>query len=141
MSGPTPRQLVERFYHDVWNQSDEAVAAEILAVDLSFRGSLGAEKRGRDGFIAYMRGVQAALGDYTCRIDDLVESPGAGQAAARMTFRGVHRAEFLGAPATGREVSWAGAAFFTIKDGRIVDIWVLGDVDGLKRSLGAAHPE
>ena len=47
----TPQRLVERFYEEVWNRADETVAREILAEDFAFRGSLGPERRGQDGFI------------------------------------------------------------------------------------------
>ena len=50
--GTDPQHLVERFYNEVWNQADETVAREILAEDFRFRGSLGPEKFGQDGFIA-----------------------------------------------------------------------------------------
>jgi predicted ester cyclase len=55
-----------------------------------------------------------------------------------MTFTGIHRAPFFGVDATGREIAWAGAAFFTIDGEQIVALWVLGDLDGLKRQLGAS---
>jgi predicted ester cyclase len=55
-----------------------------------------------------------------------------------MVFSGRHRAPLLGVPATGRQVSWAGAAFFTIADARIASLWVLGDIEGLKRQLEAS---
>jgi len=32
-------------------------------------------------------------------------------------------------------VMWAGAAFFTVKDGQIATIWVLGDTENLRRQL------
>jgi steroid delta-isomerase-like uncharacterized protein len=131
----TPRRLVERFYQEVWNKPDEAVAREILAPGFRFRASLGPERRGRDGFIGYLRSVRAALPDFECIIDDLVESD--GRAAARMRFRGVHRGEFFGVPATGREVLWSGAAFFTTDGSQITELWVLGDIDAVKRQLGA----
>ena len=82
-----------------------------------------------------MREVHAALADYRCDIKDLIATD--ERAAARMTFTGIHRAEFFGVPATQRRVTWAGAAFFAAADGRIKDIWVLGDLDGVKRQLGA----
>ncbi|NKB56460.1 MAG: DUF4440 domain-containing protein [Alphaproteobacteria bacterium] len=126
--------LVERFYHEVWNRADEAVAREILAEDFRFRGSLGPEKRGRDGFIEYMRSVHHALRDYTCIIEDLVVTE--DQVAARMIFKGVHQDEFFGVAATGREIAWAGAAFFEIENGRIAALWVLGDIDNVKQQLG-----
>ncbi|MDV7341053.1 hypothetical protein RYZ26_15710 [Terasakiella sp. A23] len=54
---PSPKELVQRFYHEVWNKADETVAREILHEDFRFRGSLGPEKRGQDGFIVYMRSI------------------------------------------------------------------------------------
>lgn len=131
----TPTRLIERFYHDVWNQADEAAAWEILAPDFRFRGSLGPEKRGVEGFLGYTRQVHAALGGYTCTIHEIIEQ--GERAAVRLTFGGVHRGPFFGVEPTGREVSWAGAAFFGFAEGRIAELWVLGDVDAVKAQLGA----
>src|SRR5260370_38915027 len=86
----TPRLLVERFYHEVWNKADEAVAREILHRDFRFRASLGPERRGPDGFIDYLRSIHKALPGYTCIIDDLVGT--ADHAAARRTLKGINRA-------------------------------------------------
>lgn len=130
----TPKDLVESFYHDLWNQADDSVAREILDEDFRFRGSLGPERRGQDGFIDYMRSVHRALGDYFCIIEDLVTTE--DRAAARMIFKGIHRGPFFGVAATGREISWSGAAFFRIKGERIAELWVLGDIDSVKQQLG-----
>jgi len=130
-----PKSLVERFYHEVWNRADEAVAREILHPQFRFRASLGPKRLGPDGFIAYMRSIHAALADYTCRIDDLVTT--GHRAAARMRFSGIHRARFFGVEATGRVITWAGGAFFTTDGERITELWVLGDIDSVKQQLGA----
>ena len=132
-----PKSLVERFYAEVWNGADERAAREILHKNLTFRGSLGLSHRGPDGFSTYMRSIRAVLGDYRCIIEDLIAT--GTRAAARMTFTGVHRATFFGVPPTGRRITWAGAAFFTIADDKIIDIWVLGDIASVKEQLGAAH--
>jgi steroid delta-isomerase-like uncharacterized protein len=131
----TPKTLVGRFYQEVWNRADEAVAREILCADFRFRASLGPEGRGPDGFIEYMRSIHAALADYTCRIDDLVTM--GNRAAARMSFTGIHRERFFGVEATGRTITWAGGAFFTTDGERITELWVLGDIDSVKQQLGA----
>lgn len=127
--------LVRRFYDELWNRADESVAQYILHPALSFRGSLGSLKSGPEGFIDYLREVHAALADYRCIIDDLIATD--ERAAARMTFSGIHRAVFFGVAATGRQVTWSGAAFFAIADQRIKDIWVLGDLDRIRQQLGA----
>ena len=132
----TPKLLVERFYNEVWNRADEGVAVEILHRDLRFRASLGPERRGPEGFIGYLRAVRQALPDFVCIIEELIATE--REAVARMHFEGHHRGAFYGVAATGRKISWAGAAFFKTEDGQLADIWVLGDIDSVKQQLGAA---
>jgi predicted ester cyclase len=131
----SPKELVERFYHEVWNRADEAAAREILHPDFRFRGSLGTERRGPDEFIDYMRSIHAALANFTCTIDDLIAT--SDRVAARMTFSGVHRGRLFSVDATDREIRWSGAAFFAADSRQITTLWVLGDVDSLKRQLNA----
>ncbi len=135
---PTAKDLVERFYDEVWNRADEHVAREILHADFRFRASLGPELRGPDGFIVYLRAVHAAVGNFTCTIEELIATE--DRAAAKMMFHGVHRGKFFGVAATGRAVQWSGAAFFAMGGGRIASLWVLGDIDGLKRQLLPDEP-
>lgn len=133
-----PVELVERFYDVVWNKADEAEARRILDADFRFRASLGPELRGPDGFISYLRSVHAALENFVCIIDDVVATE--NRVAARMSFRGRHRAKFFGAAPTGQEIRWNGAAFFTVSGGKITELWVLGDVDAVKRQVMPDHP-
>ena len=79
--------------------------------------------------------MHSALGNYSCIICDLIETP--DRVATRMVFSGTHRGTFFGVPATGRTIEWAGAAFFTMPDGKISTLWVLGDIDSIRRQLGA----
>jgi steroid delta-isomerase-like uncharacterized protein len=129
----TPRELVERFYHQVWNRADEAEARKILSADFRFRASLGPELRGPGGFMAYLRAVHAALENFTCTIEELIATD--DRAAARMSFRGRHRGKMFGIAATGRDIVWSGAAFFKTDGAAIVELWVLGDVEAVRRQL------
>jgi len=123
----------------VWNKADEDAAREILDANFLFRASLGTERRGPDGFIEYLRAVHAALENFVCVIEDMIATP--DQVAAKMMFRGRHRATFFGVEATGREIHWSGAAFFRMSGGRITELWILGDIDAIKRQLMPEHPE
>ncbi len=134
----TPSELVERFYHQVWNKADEAEARKILTPDFRFRASLGPELRGPDGFIAYLRSVHAALDHFTCTIEELIAT--ADRAAARMSFRGTHRGILFGIAATGRDIRWSGAAFFKTGGGMIAELWVLGDIEAVRRQLTPERP-
>ena len=129
------KQLVERFYREVWNHRLEAVAHDILVPDFSFRGSLGEERKGVEAFLDYARSVHEALQDYRCTINEIVVE--GERAAARMNFSGIHVGEFYGVAGTGREISWTGAAFFVARSRRLSALWVLGDIDAIKAQLGA----
>ena len=54
-----------------------------------------------------------------------------------MRFGGRHVAPLLGVPASGREVTWTGAAFFAARANLLTEIWVLGDLAALKDQLQA----
>jgi len=132
----TPEKLVERFYREIWDHAGEAVAREILSPELVFRGSLGAEKRGPEGFIEYLRAVHAALGNFESDVEELLLS--GDRAAARLTFRGIHQGQLFGFAPTGRLIEWQAAAFFETDGAQITRLWLMGDVDGVKQQLGAS---
>ncbi|PWS36810.1 hypothetical protein DFH01_13255 [Falsiroseomonas bella] len=122
------------FYAEVWEAGRLGRIPALMAPDVAFRGSLGSVLRGHDAFAGYVRTVRGALQRYRCDIVDLVEE--APRVAARMRFSGHHAGgPLLGVPPTGREVGWAGAAFFDCTGGLIRDLWVLGDLDDLRRQL------
>jgi predicted ester cyclase len=119
----TPRTAVEDFYDRVWNRGHKAAIAELIHPDFTFRGSLGPTMTGHAAFSAYVDRVTEALADYRCTILDLVSE--GDRAFARMRFEGIHRAPFMG----------AGAALFSLKSDKIADLWVLGDLQGLREQL------
>jgi steroid delta-isomerase-like uncharacterized protein len=132
----THEEAVRAFYDVLWNAHDTSVLPTLLHERCTFRGSLGEEKAGHAGVAAYVDAVHAALGDYRCRIDELVVQ--GDKAFARMLFTGIHRGPFLGHPPTGKRVTWTGCALFTFEGERIADVWVLGDLKALERELGGA---
>ena len=130
MSVPT---LVERFYERIWNAGDLEAVSYLVAEDFTFRGSLGAELRGRAAFGHYVRSVRNALANYKCEVLDCVTE--GAQAFAKMRFSGIHVGSFRGYVPTGKPVHWAGAALFRLADGAISELWVLGDLAGLDALL------
>lgn len=127
-------ELVRRFYAEAWNRRADSVVDEILAPDFEFRGSLGDQVRGRDGWRGYRDGIRAAVPDFHNEIVELVAA--GDRAAARLRYSGHHRGVLLGVPGDGRRIEYAGAAFFTASGGLLVSAWVLGDLDSLRAQLG-----
>ncbi len=55
--------------------------------------------------------------------------------AVRCTFRGVHKGEFAGIPATGKQVSSDFMIFYRVSDGLIVEHWIQMDLKGIVDQL------
>jgi len=129
------KDVIRRFFDEMWNPWNFAKADELLAADIVFKGTLGNELRGRDAFRTYMRKVQAAFPDFHNTILELTAED--DRVVARTFYRGTHGGEIFGLAPSGKAISYAGAAFFRIKDGQVIEGWVLGDLLGLLRELGA----
>lgn len=109
------------------------MADEILHADVTFRGSVGVGATGRREVCDYVVMVTAALSDYRCDIESLIVE--GDSAAAKVRFSGHHTGEFLGHVPTDRRVEWVGAAFFSVDENQLRDIWVLGDLETLRAQL------
>lgn len=133
MSASAHRGLIRRYYDELWNGWNFSLASELLAEDISFRGSLGFEVRGLPAFLAYMNLVRTAFPDFQNFVEEVVAEE--NRIFARLRYTGTHRGSIFGMPPTGRSVTYAGAALFTVHAGRIGSGWVLGDALALLRSL------
>jgi len=133
MSTEENKELVRRFYHELWNRWRFALIDELLAPDLRFRGSLGTTTWGREEFARYVAAVRAAFPDFHNQIEELIAEE--DNVVARLTYRGTHRGELFGLPPAGREIVYAGVAIFRIGGEQIAEGWVLGDVWGLRRQI------
>ena len=129
------KNLIRRFFDEMWNPWNFAKADELLAPDIVFKGTLGDELRGRDAFRAYMRKVQSAFPDFHNSVIQITAED--DRVVARTFYRGTHRGEIFGLAPTGIEIGYAGAAFFRIQREQAIEGWVLGDLLGLLRQLGA----
>jgi steroid delta-isomerase-like uncharacterized protein len=129
--------LIQRFFDEMWNPWNFAKADELLAEGIVFRGTLGSELKGRDAFRGYMRKVQAAFPDFHNSILQMTAED--DRVVARTMYRGTHRGEIFGVSPTGKEITYAGAAFFRIEDGKVAEGWVLGDFLSVLRQMDASE--
>src|SRR4051794_36238153 len=129
--------LVRRFYEELWNKRRIAVADEILAEDLVFRGTLS-EVHGRDAFKAYVAEILEVFPDWHNRVEELIDL--GTRVVTRMTWSGTHRGTFQGVGPTGRRVVYPGAAFFDIDAGLISRAWIVGDTSSLWAALDRVPP-
>ena len=137
----TVETLVRRFYHDLWNRFDATLIPVLLTEDVTVRSALGRHAAGHAAFADYLELVRGAFPDFEQTIDQIEVDGVGGSAFVRLRCRGTHRGLLFGCPATGRRVAYEGAVRFATRDGRIADIWLLGDVHGLVRQLGTEREQ
>jgi predicted ester cyclase len=130
------KEVVRKFYKDMWDHANVALIPEIFHSDFTFRGSLGPVLVGYAQFADYVRWVTDSLEHYTSDILDLVEE--GNKVSGKLRFHGIHRKPMFGHAPTGRHVWWFGAPIFTFRDDKVRDLWVLGDIHGLIGQLDPA---
>lgn len=126
------RQLLESYY-GMWNDKDFSKADTLLDPDVRFRGSLGIEANGLEGFKDYADMLTRAFPALYHAVEiTVIEND---KAAAYVTYTGKHEGEIFGYAPTGNRISYSGASFFHFRKGRIASINVLGDLNALHSQL------
>jgi len=114
-----------RTFYEGMSTGETDFADELIANDYEDIPLMPGQAGGPDGFkntVAYLRSV---FPDLTMTVEDVIIS--GDRAAVRSTARGTHRGEFLGVPATGRQVEFAAFDFHHVVDGKFRTSWHLED--------------
>jgi steroid delta-isomerase-like uncharacterized protein len=127
--------LAQRFFEELCNQRNGAVADEIVSADYVSHGPQAPPAEGPDGVRARIAVYQDALEGYW----DVQEILSAGQdrVVVRWTGRGTHTGELMGVPATGASIACDALTIFRIADGKIAEEWTVWDALGLLQQVGA----
>lgn len=124
------RKLVEGWQSGHSREVAEELVADDFVDSAQGTGPDVSKKNALDWFESTYR----AFPDFHAEIkfmvaeDDLV--------ATLKTFSGTHEGEFMGIPPTGKRASWDAFDLLRLRDGKIVDHWVVMDVAGLLGQLG-----
>ena len=127
------KQIIHRYYEDLWNRWSLNLAGEIIADNITFRGSLAVTVTTRAGFLEYMQLVRTAFPDFHNTIEDLIAE--GDKVAARLTYRGTHKGPLFDLAPTNRPITYTGLALFTLQNGQITEGFVMGDTTTLMKQL------
>ena len=118
------KNIVSKYY-DMWNSHDFNKADAILSPDVKFRGSIGIETVGIEEFKEYAKTILDAFPNLYHATEIVVaEDP---QVAVYVTYNGTHQGKLFDFEPTNNRISYSGASFFVIRNGKITNIKVLGD--------------
>jgi steroid delta-isomerase-like uncharacterized protein len=127
--------IVRRFVDEVINQGKMGSAEEFVWEDVVEQVPLPGQGPGLEGLKDVLRGMRSAFPDIEFSIKEQVCE--GDKVVSRFEWTGTHKAEFMGVPATGRQVRVWGVVIDRLEAGRIKDTRILMDALGLMMQLGA----
>ncbi len=132
------KDLVRRWFEEVWNNGRADAIDEMLAADGIVHGlsdESGSPLRGAVAFRGFHQNFKSAFPDITVIVEDVIAE--GDKVVARCTVRGQHMGDTLGFAATERSVEFTGIAIARIENGQIAEAWNNFDFKSLYQQLGA----
>ena len=120
--------FVRRAYHYIWNWRMLSTVDAHYAPTLRFRGSTGRVYYGRGEYKSFILSIMAMFPDLVHQIDDLYwmgNDRDGYLTSVRWSIVGTHRGAGIYGPPTGRRITMWGNSQHHIKDGKIVEEWML----------------
>jgi steroid delta-isomerase-like uncharacterized protein len=127
------KRLARRYFEQILNHGDFLVAETVLAPNCIFRNP-PVVARGVTEFTTVIADVRAAFPDLHFTIHDEIAE--GDKVVTRWTVTGTQRGDFLGHPASGKQIDVTGINIFRIDGGRVQEIWVNMDRLGEAVQLG-----
>ena len=127
------KQVLRDLYATLDAQDYDRVS-EFLADDALVRAVGTDVVFNKEAIMEFVRAAYAGFPDFTHVIDEIYAE--GNLVAVRLTFHGTHQGEYQGIPATGNSVTYGGAAFFTVLDGQLKEVWIVEDNLSLMQQIG-----
>jgi steroid delta-isomerase-like uncharacterized protein len=131
------KDLILRFYEEVWGKGNVTVAKEVFAEDYvrhDLRPSTALPGSGGQSKIA--EDFRAAFPDLRIEVDLLIAEN--DLVAARWTMEGTNLGSWSGKEPTGKHARFSGVNLFRLSNGKVVEIWNHRDDLGLMQQIGMA---
>jgi steroid delta-isomerase-like uncharacterized protein len=129
---------VRRFAEEVITKGDIDSAAQFVWEDVVEQVPLPGQGPGLEGLKDILRTMRTAFPDLSFVITEQIAE--GDKVASRFEWTGTHRKEFLGVPATGRQVRVWGIVIDRLEEGRIKETRIIMDALGLMTQLGVFPP-
>lgn len=133
------KAIVLRFYDQLWNERDLNVADEIFAAEcVTNQLQSGVEtlavNRNPEAVKQHVSEWLAGFPDLQFTVEQMLTSDDC--VMTQSVMRGTHRGIWFGIAPTGKQVSVRLSVIHRIKDGKIIEDWVMVEALGFLQQLG-----
>ena len=138
MSIEQNKAIVRRWFEEVINQGNVEVVDNIcmrcVPSFVVIQGVANPPPQGLEGVKELIRTLRTSFPDLHFTIEDQIAED--DKVASKVTIRGTHRGEFMGMPATGKQINISGVSIWRVADGQLVEESVSWDTLGMMQQLG-----
>jgi steroid delta-isomerase-like uncharacterized protein len=135
MKLPTPKEVINRWFEQVWNARDKSAIVAMMAGDAVAHLAGGAQACGITQFSHFQDIFLAAFPDLSVRILRSVGDE--TQACPHWEASGTPQSDFAEIATTNRNVSFSGMSLVTVRDGKITEGWDCWDYGALTTTLSS----
>ena len=138
MSTEQNKAIVRRWFDEVVSQGNIELVDEIcmqcVPSFVVIQGVADPPPQGLEGVKGLIGVLRTAFPDLKFTIEGQIAE--GDQVATRLTVRGTHLGEFMGIPATGKQMAVSGVSIWRLADGKLVNEWVNWDSLAMMQQLG-----
>lgn len=131
------KEVARRLYAQL-NKGDLSVVDEVISDDFVEHEVMPGLEPTKAGVRQLFEMFHTAFEDASFELDSMIGEGDKVVAMVRMT--GVHKAEFMGIPPSGRAINVGVADQFRIEDGKVVEHWGVMDTGALMQQLTGGAP-
>jgi len=131
------KEIVRGLYQRL-NEGDFSVVDEVISDDFVEHEAVPGIEQTKAGVRQLFEMFHAAFEGASFEVDSIIGEGDKVVAMVRMT--GVHKAEFMGIPPSGRTINVGVADQFRIEDGKVVEHWGVLDSGALMQQLTGSAP-
>jgi steroid delta-isomerase-like uncharacterized protein len=128
------KEIVRRYVEVMWN-GERSLMEKLVHPDLVDHSLIPGQLQGRAGHEQMFDYVEAAFSNHRMTLLDLIAE--GDKVVDYWIFEGVHSGEFMGAPASGRTISFKGIDILRLENGQIRELWHVEDLLSAMRQMGA----
>ena len=129
----TNKELLRRFYKDVYVDWNMSFADEVVSPQFTSHDWPAGFPTGPEAFRAYYDELRKTVPDARYEVDDLIAE--GDRVVVRWRLLGTHKGEFQGIAPTGRKIVLKGIAIYRVEDGKLMERWVVSDLYGVLEQI------
>jgi steroid delta-isomerase-like uncharacterized protein len=134
MSTEENKAIVRHYLDEVWNKGNVSIIDEVMAPTYARYMNASGAYLDRERQKQRISGMRQAFSELALTLEDITAE--GDKVTIRVTLQGTHTGNFMGVPATGKQVAIEAIDILRLVDSKVVEHWGVMDTFGLMQQLG-----